>query len=141
MRVETITYDASKGAWSLPDFPHALDSDRTLVVAFGAPELIEKPQPLKDLKAAFPRAKVVGCSSAGEIAGTSVRDHSLSVAVAKFDHTDLQVASLEVTSSAQSFTAGQSLAKQLARPGLRAVFVLSEGLDVNGSELVRGLNS
>src|SRR6185295_11988328 len=141
MRVETITYDASKSAWSLPGFPQAMDSDRTLVVAFGAPELIEQPQPLKDLKAAFPRSKVVGCSSAGEIAGTSVRDHSLSVAVAKFDHTDLQVASLEVTSSAQSFTAGQSLAKQLQRPGLRAVFVLSEGLDVNGSELVRGLNS
>src|SRR6185295_3611274 len=141
MRVETITYDAAKSAWSLPGFPAALDSDRTLVVAFGAPELIEQPKPLKDLKAAFPRAKVVGCSSAGEIAGTSVRDHSLSVAVAKFDHTDLQVASLEVTSSAQSFTAGQSLAKQLAKPGLRAVFVLSEGLDVNGSELVRGLNS
>jgi hypothetical protein len=28
-----------------------------------------------------------------------------------------------------------------ARPGLRAVFVLSEGLTVNGSELVRGFNS
>ena len=82
------------------------------------------------------------CRGAGEIAGTSVRDHSLSVAVAKFDHTDLQVASLEVQSSAQSFTAGQTLARQLsAKPGLRAVFVLSEGLDVNGSELVRGLNS
>ena len=142
MRVETITYDASKSAWSLPGFPAAMDSDRTLVVAFGAPELIDTPKPLKELKAAFPRAKVVGCSSAGEIAGTSVRDHSLSVAVAKFDHTDLHVASLEVQSSAQSFTAGQTLARQLsAKPGLRAVFVLSEGLDVNGSELVRGLNS
>src|SRR6185295_17790849 len=142
MRVETITYDAAKSAWSLPGFPAALDSDRTLVVAFGAPELIDAPKPLKDLKAAFPRAKVVGCSSAGEIAGTSVRDRSLSVAVAKFDHTDLQVASLEVQSSAQSFTAGQTLARQLSgKPALRAVFVLSEGLDVNGSELVRGLNS
>ncbi|HZN92194.1 MAG TPA: FIST N-terminal domain-containing protein, partial [Myxococcales bacterium] len=82
MRLETITYDAAKGAWSVPGFPQALDSDRTLVVAFGAPELIDQPQPMRELKSAFPRAKLVGCSSAGEIAGTSVRDRSLSVAVA-----------------------------------------------------------
>jgi hypothetical protein len=42
---------------------------------------------------------------------------------------------------AESFEAGESLAGQLDAPDLRAVFVLSTGLGVNGSELVRGVNS
>lgn len=37
--------------------------------------------------------------------------------------------------------AGVFIAEQLLRPGLRAVLVLSDGLNVNGSALVRGLTS
>ena len=96
---------------------------------------------IRDRARAYPRSHVVGCSSAGEIFGTQVRDRSLSVSVVKFDKTTLSTASLEVKSAADSFGAGQSLAKQLTRPDLRAVLILSEGLNVNGSELVRGLNA
>ena len=42
-------------------------------------------------------------------------------------------------SASDSATAGAALAEQLCAQGLRAVFVLSDGLQVNGSELVRGL--
>jgi hypothetical protein len=92
---------------------------------------------------AYPKSIVVGCSSAGEIHGTTVKDKSLSVSVAKFEKTDLALASFEVDGPADSFTTGQSLAKKLsaAKPGLRAIMILSEGLNVNGSELVRGVNS
>src|SRR5258708_38692339 len=37
--------------------------------------------------------------------------------------------------------ARQTISQVLKKPGLRAVFVLSEGNHVNGSDLVRGLNS
>src|SRR5688572_30019642 len=110
MRLETLSYDTAKGAWSVPGLPQALDSERTLVVAFGAPEVIDQPKPLRELKSAFPRAKLVGCSSAGEIAGTNVRDRSLSVAIARFEQTDLATAFLQVSSASESFAAGQTLA-------------------------------
>src|SRR5690348_18417608 len=108
--------------------PLALDSERTLVVGFGAPELIDQPKPFQELRRAFPRSKLVGCSSAGEIAGTAVRDHSLAVAVARFDQTDLATASLQVAAAGESFSAGQALARLLQKTGLREVYVLYEGL-------------
>jgi hypothetical protein len=37
--------------------------------------------------------------------------------------------------------AGEELGKALSRPGLRSVLVLSDGLDVNGTTLVAGLNA
>jgi hypothetical protein len=74
MHAETLTF--TKGRWSAA-FP-PLDSDATLVLAFGAPEVSGLAQALGELRAAYPRAKLVGCSSAGEIAGAKVLDASLS---------------------------------------------------------------
>jgi hypothetical protein len=141
MQVKTFWYDGAARRWSVPTLP-ALDSEQTLVVALGAPRFGADPDALQALGRAYPRSHVVGCSSAGEIFGTSVQDDSLAVAVVRFEHTQLATTAAAVADSGQSFTAGRQLADKLVeRPGLRAVFVLSEGLSVNGSELVRGLNS
>jgi hypothetical protein len=111
------------------------------VIIFGGPEYIEAPQPIRDIVAAYPNSHVVGCSSSGEIFGTVMVDHSLAVAVIQFEHTSLTTATTPVESVEASYAAGQAIAEQLNRPGLHGVFVLSDGLKVNGSEMVRGLNS
>ena len=126
------------GRWTTP-LPAALDGAQTLVLAFAAPDLAGMAAPLADLAAAFPQAVVMGCSSSGEMAGSAVLDASLSVAVVRFEHTRLRSAEAAVALAADSFQAGASLAEQLSAPDLRAVFVLSDGLSVNGSALVRGL--
>lgn len=139
MKVFTSTYTIARGTWSepLPD----LDSESTLVLIFGAPGLRETPDVLFELRRRYPRSLLVGCSTAGEISEGEVRDGTLSVSISRFEATRLELATLEVADPAESFSAGSLLARKLARPDLRAVFVLSEGLQVNGSELVRGLNS
>ncbi|MCU0699072.1 MAG: FIST C-terminal domain-containing protein, partial [Myxococcaceae bacterium] len=91
MRVETLTYDVKQAKWSAP-FP-ALDSAKTLVLAFGDPALIEAPGPLKALKQAFPASVVAGCSGSGEIVGTTVKDDVLTVAVTKFEKTSVAAVS------------------------------------------------
>src|SRR5207248_9175915 len=90
-----------------------------------------------------PRASVVGCSTSGEIAGAQLADDSVSVAVARFEKPSTRVrsASVEVASQADSFEAGRKLAQELNDIDLRGVLVYSDGLKVNGSELVRGLSS
>jgi hypothetical protein len=140
MQLQTFSF-ANRGGWSLDRLPD-LDSERTLVVAFGAPGLIDNPAPLATLREAYPHSSVIGCSTSGEIAGSQLADESLSVAVARFDQPSTRVtsASVEVTSQAESFAAGQQLAAKLNGPDLRAVLVYSDGLKVNGSELVRGLS-
>ncbi len=139
MELETFSYESGAG-WSAP--PHgALDSTATLVVAFGATALLDDAAPLGELRAALPRALHVGCSTAGEIHGTRILDRSLTVAVARFTATTLSYAQAPVDCAADSRRAGESLARSLARPGLRGVLVLSDGLRVNGTELVSGLNA
>lgn len=139
MQLETLSYEPARG-WSMP-FPVELDSDRTLVVVFGSSEYAEEPGPLLALRAALPRSHVLGCSTSGEIHGAALSDGSLSIAIARFERTELASARAGVASSADSYVAGRRLASTLTRDDLRAVLVLSDGLHVNGSELVEGINS
>jgi hypothetical protein len=68
-------------------------------------------------------------------------DRGLSVAIVRFAHTRLAVATTPVRTVADSLRAGDAVARQLDGPALRGVLVLSDGLRVNGSELVQGINS
>jgi hypothetical protein len=118
-----------------------MDSEHTLVLAFAAREHETDPAALRELARALPNAVLLGCSTAGEIAGAGVHDGSISVAVTRFDHTRLRRAATPVAGPADSFDAGARLAAQLAGPELRAVFLLSDGLAVNGSSLAEGVAS
>jgi len=136
MQLEHVTYT---DAWS-KELPTALDSEATLVFVAGAAELIDKPAPFAELRRAFPKARILGCSSAGEISGASISDHSIVAAIARFETTRLAIETAPALAG-ESFAAGQALAKGLVKDDLRAVLVLSDGLAVNGTELVAGLNS
>jgi hypothetical protein len=137
MHLKTLRYLASSG-WLEP-LPAAMDSAQTLVLAFGASSFADRCEPFAELRAAFPQAMLVGCSTSGEIAGAQVHDASISVAVARFARTGLRRALAEVQGPQDSWQAGARLARELHGPQLRAVFVLSDGLHVNGTSLVAGL--
>ncbi len=137
MLLKTLRYE-TPGGWSQP-LPAELNGPSTLVLAFGASDFAGRPEPFAELAQALPDALLLGCSTSGEIAGTQVHDASISVAVARFEYTALRRASTEVHGAQDSWAAGARLAQQLVAPGLRAVFVLSDGLHVNGTPLVAGL--
>lgn len=132
--------DGAHATWSAA-LDASLDSDATLVLAFGSPSVTRHPELLKDIGARYPRSVVLGCSTAGEIAGSHVHDASLSVAVARFDRTTLRSAHADVSQASDSREAGRSLGQRLNDDGLKAVFVLSDGLLVNGSLLVEGMRA
>ncbi len=139
MQIDTFSWRPGSG-WSTPA-PGALDSERTLVVAFGDPALGDDPAAFADLAATFPQSTVIGCSTAGQILGSEVSDGGLAVAAVRFATTRIARATAAIDGADGSYAAGQELAGRLADPELRTVFVLSEGLHVNGSALVRGFAS
>ncbi|MEX1254241.1 MAG: FIST N-terminal domain-containing protein [Dehalococcoidia bacterium] len=139
MKLETFSYTIRTG-WSVQPFPD-LDSDRTLVIVFSAPEFVDTPEPIEALVQAYPSSHVIGCSSSGEIFDAKISDGSMAVGVLQFEYSSVASTAAPVQSADESYEAGRTLAKELARPDLRAVLVLSDGLSVNGSELVRGINS
>lgn len=137
MRVESCRWTAAEG-WNCA--PGEL-RDSQLVLVFGSTAICEGDEPFEDLRTAYPSAEIVGCSTAGEIFGTQVSDDSLVVAAIHFRDTHTRSARVHIDDATDSFAAGAMLAAQLPPGQLVHVVVFSEGLRVNGSDLVLGLAS
>ena len=135
MRVARFRHDPVAG-WNVQRFPE-LDSPSSLVLVFGTTDLDEVASPIAELVSAFPQSVVVGCSSAGEIHGACVGDGGLVVAVAMFEKASLRVATVD----ADAIDSGATLARALVASDLEAIFVLSDGISVNGTALVEGIHS
>jgi hypothetical protein len=139
MLVHTTAW-RSDGGWDGP-WPAGLDSPATLAVLFGGGTAAESRAVIAEVGARLPHATLVGCSTAGEIHGARVHDTSLSVGIARFASTRLRKVELPIAASDDSFSVGHDLAVALREPALRAVFVLSDGLHVNGTRLAAGIGS
>ncbi len=118
-----------------------LAHEAQLVLGFGGKSALSEASVYNSLKTQFPNAQIALCSTAGEIFGAEVLDDSLSVSAMHFDKTSVQTCGINISDFGSSFDAGAALVKGLPTENLRYVLVLSDGGKVNGSELVRGIES
>jgi len=111
-----------------------------VLLAFGA--LTELRAAAPALVQAFHGAALLGCSTAGEISQQGVSDGSLVLTALAFEHgCSVRTASTVLESMQDSRAAGERLARALPLPGLRAVLVLGQGVQINGSALLAGLHA
>ncbi len=136
----TLEYYIFKNGWdNIPD--SALDSSQTLVLVFGSSDIGKISEPLEYIKNSFKNSVIIGASSAGEILMDELEEDSLVVAVLKFVNTTVRLSTEYIESAEDSFSVGQNISSSLSDNDLKAIFVLSDGLNVNGSQLTSGINS
>ena len=87
----------------------------------------------------FRAAHILGCSTGGQINNDDVNDDEIAAAAIGFDATRLRVACEPACSPESSRARGDAIGRALAATDLVGIFVLSDGLNVNGSELVAGI--
>jgi hypothetical protein len=137
MKVQQRTWSERVG-WSSSE-QWSLGKSAQLVMVFGRGDLLSGPEPMASIRAAHPFAQIVGCSTAGEICGTRVQDDSLVATALAFDTTRVRATEVEIAQAGGSEQAGATLAQALSADDLAHVLVFSDGLLVNGTELVKGL--
>lgn len=137
MIIEQITWNSSKG-WIRPQASKGVKNPQ-LVLVFASTSQFKAPEQINSLQSLFPSAGFMGCSTSGEISGTSVQDDSIVATAVEFEQGSISFTSVPVDAPDKSYDCGKSIIDQLPKEGLKHVFVLSDGLNVNGSELVRGL--
>lgn len=137
MKLEQSIWTSDNG-WE-PKNPKQLCESAQLVFLFGSTNILENSIMITDVNNLYKNAHIFGCSTSGEIYGTQVLDDSLVLTAVEFEHTKIETASANILQSKDSFSAGESLAEAIPKENLIHVLVLSDGLYVNGSDLVRGL--
>lgn len=115
--------------------------DPAMVLVFGALPYFETCEVHDEIRRRFPKAAIVGCSTAGEIGGQGVHDGTCVITAVSFDRTTAAAVSTQLGSMADSLAAGERLAGELPKAGLCAVMVFGTGVRINGSALVRGLQA
>ncbi len=107
-----------------------------LIFAFGHRELLESQTLTQELAKSYPNAILTGCSTAGEIISESVRDGTIIFTAIEFADVKIQSAKVGLKDSDfNSFEIGKKLVSQFPQEGLKHVFVVSDGLKVNGTDL------
>ncbi|NOX77038.1 MAG: hypothetical protein GXP17_10595 [Gammaproteobacteria bacterium] len=140
MNVEQAYWTRSNG-WRPDTALKTPDPEVQWVLVFGSTENIGNVDRMAEIRTTYPNAILSGCSTAGEIHDVAVLDDSLTLTAIRFRDTEIKSVYQKINNAADSFHCGAQLAETMPHEGLRHVFVLSDGLNVNGSELVAGLTA
>ena len=133
MKIEQLIFTGDNSVDRFAINPH-------LIFAFGHREILEKQVVTQKLKKFYPEAVFTGCSTAGEIIGETVSDGKVIITAIEFENVVVKSAKISLQDIAfSSFNAGKKLVSQLPAEGLKHVFVVSDGLKVNGTDLVKGI--
>src|SRR5487761_2362594 len=136
MQVAQIRWSEKSGWAKLPDFSALAD----LVMVFADAEFFHSEACYAQLHERFPQAHIVGCSSSGSVLGVEISDGDMVATVVKLEKSTIRLAAVDMSTGHDASELGAHLMKELLTPELRHVFVLSDGLQVNGSKLAKGMN-
>lgn len=115
--------------------------EANLIICFGAKRLISEEKLFNDLSKRYPLSEIVLCSTAGEISGMHIQENAVAITAIAFEKTTIKSASVNIKNYSDSFDAGKVLIEQFSAENLSYILVLSDGLLVNGSHLVKGMEA
>jgi len=97
----------------------------TLIQIYAAPIKKKEIQKILDkLVEEFPKAILIGATTAGEISNAHIYENSTVISISLFEKTKLQSASIQNITN----NAGQEISKQITQKDTKAAIILSEGL-------------
>jgi len=137
MWIEETRWDDGVGWLSNAAVPNP---NPDLVLYFGNRDALRSADRYTELRAAYPAAKIVGCSATRSIVGDVMLESGIVAVALGFAHTAVRIAQAHVAEPSRSAAAGEVLGAALAAEDLVGVFVLADGLRVNGSDVTAGLH-
>ncbi len=137
MKIEQYLYTRKNG-WDKP-LGSSNCKNADWVIVFGERDLIQSKSHIDHIKKNFSKAIILCGSTAGEIHNNRMYDHTLSLTVVKFKNSRIAAFQDDLTKYKSSFEAGYQLAKNLDQSNLKHVFVLSDGVNTNATELINGI--
>jgi hypothetical protein len=112
-----------------------------LVLYFGARRALADKARFEELHKMFPKAHVLGCSTGGQIHNGDVVDDKITALAIEFHKTRLKMVCEPIAGTDASYNCGVTIGRALKTDDLAGIFLLSDGLRINGSKLVSGITS
>lgn len=140
MKLENLIYDNEN--WILLN-SELEDEDYlkvNIVFLFGDTDIIKDESIFFQIKNRFPNAKIVGCSSSGNILNTQVSKYPIVSTAICFDSAWVELSTINFNDDDNIEKLSENLINNLPKENLKHIFLISDGLLINGSDLVKGIN-
>ena len=134
MRVTQLSWNENAG-WRMAGTTDNVD----LVLYFGTRDALACGTRFGELRAKFGAAHILGCSTGGQIQNGDITDDEIAGVALSFDATKVRLACAQAQDGSRK--CGEAIGRALAAEDLAGVFVLSDGLHINGSALVAGITA
>lgn len=116
----------------------SFDNNPNLIIFFGDVDVLKNAA--QQIHTSLPNAISIGCSTGGQIFD-NIADAPIFVAAAiEFEATSVKAAQYMIGDQISSLQAGENIGTQLRADDLAGIFVLSDGLAANGSDLAKGIS-
>lgn len=115
-------------------------SKANIVFLFGDTDIIKDEKRYLELVQLFPTAKIVGCSSSGNILNSQLSQYPLVATAILFETSWVEISSIHFNEGDDIEKLSENLINNLPKEKLKHIFLMSDGLLINGSALTRGIN-
>jgi hypothetical protein len=96
---------------------------------------------LSKLKSLYTQAKIISCSTAGEINNISAQENSAVCTTISFDSTPFNLVVDNIKNHKNSFELGANIVKKLPIQDLKYIWLVSDGGLINGDDMIKGIQS
>ncbi|MBL4710845.1 MAG: FIST C-terminal domain-containing protein, partial [Flavobacteriales bacterium] len=110
-----------------------------LVLIFGEKDRLLESDYFEAMKELFSDANIVSASTSGEIIGRQLLEDSITATVVEFEKTEIFFKEFSVSDYEDSKAMGVAVGNYFQFPKLKGLFLISDGLLVNGSYLLEGI--
>lgn len=138
MQIENLLF--TNNNWNNQDDSIKLENV-DFVTLFGDTDEFAKPQHYEYFKKRYPNANIIGCSSSGNILGDEINDSSMVATAISFEKASTTLHTLLLDEEDNHVSLLKNMASKIEVKGLRHLFILADGLNINGSNILKAFNS
>lgn len=135
MHLQQISWNNQIG-WDTNSFLSAAN----LVLVFADTDFFYQDECYQALANFYPRADIIGCSTAGNIRETKISSDDLIVLAIQFEKSWIKAVKIDLDTSSNHENKIQAVLKDFPKDQLKHCFVLSDGLDINATDLAQSLS-
>lgn len=141
MNIETLAYKNNNWDKLSGDLIEEQRKNVDIVFIFGTTDSIKINDRYFEIKEMYPNAKIVGSSTSGNIVAAEVSTYDITATAVSFDKSSIELSYKTFTEEDNVENLSKEIISKLQKENLKHIFIISDGLLINGSELTRGINN
>lgn len=139
--LENGRWQSSKKAESEGSIEASKDLHVSLVLLFGDVESMENREHYEYFSKNYPNASIVGASTAGTIENGLVSEHTMVATLIELEKSHVKVVSMDSLNNENMREKSLELIERLPKDGLKHIFVLMDGMKLNGALFIKAIES